>query len=71
MPYHHPSRMRDHIGYEDLSTDPRPPKEAQIPDPASVEEVCVILTNIEASVRGFLALARREAEAGWSARKIS
>lgn len=29
------------------------------------EEVCVFLTDTETSVRGFLALARREAEAGW------
>ena len=29
-------------------------------------EVCVLLQATEKSVRGFLALARREAEAGWS-----
>ena len=29
-------------------------------------EVCVLLQATEKSVRGFLALVRREAEAGWS-----
>ncbi|WVR06546.1 hypothetical protein IAU60_003577 [Kwoniella sp. DSM 27419] len=29
------------------------------------EEVCVLLTKPETSIRGFLALARREAQAGW------
>ncbi|WWC88441.1 uncharacterized protein L201_003352 [Kwoniella dendrophila CBS 6074] len=33
--------------------------------PNEVEEVCVLLRKPEISIRGLLALARREAEAGW------
>jgi hypothetical protein len=36
-----------------------------VPDMSQEQEVCVLLSRTEDSVRGFLALARKEAEAGW------
>lgn len=35
-------------------------------DRCEAEESCVLLTRPLTAVRGFLATARREAEAGWS-----
>jgi hypothetical protein len=41
-------------------------KQAAVTPDSPEEEACVLLTKMEMSVRGFLAPARREAEAGWS-----
>ena len=35
------------------------------PDDVNMEDSCPLLTSTVTAVRGFLALARKEAEAGW------
>lgn len=42
-----------------------PDRGSEHPAYADEEEVCVLLRRMDTSVRGFLALVRREAEAGW------